>query len=298
MAGPGRNYLIQVNAFVSFTVNAQSGPRENRHALKGLHEPCFTRNPAMDSTLMQQFRCRTCTEIVPPSELIKGFPLDKGFVPLTDAEIKAQVSTASDVITVQGLIPMAEIETLRLDSARFLGPQMPSKKKGISASQTKTFELFRQGLINAERAAVVTWVDSGHDKLGLIVPQEPGCLLYECFFDDEMPAITDQFKAETFAPITLTQEELGFGALVLQQLFVDAIDWSQYSDGFYHRVDALARAKAEGREIVATVAPPPPAETTDLLAALKASLAAGAVAAPPPAAVNGGKAKASKKVAA
>ena len=85
--------------------------------------------------------------------------------------------------------------------------------------------MIRQSLLNADRAAVVTWADRGHEKIGVLIPQEVGCLLYEAFFDNEIPVITDQFKPEVFTVPTLTTKETGLGALLLQSYFQDDFDW-------------------------------------------------------------------------
>ena len=297
MASNGFNKTVALG-LITFPVKLQAGPRTKSVSLNGLHKRCYE-DPEIttDVTLNQLMKCKSCGEVVPKEDQLRGYLLDGRHIPLTDEEIKAQVAMKDDVLTVRALIPTEQVERLRLDKAQYMGPQTPVKiHKGapVFTAQHRTFEMFRSSLAAADRVAVVTYSDKGHEKLGVIYPLPVGCLLHECFFDDEMPAILDQFKADTFTVPTLTTKESGLGALLVQNYFEDSFDWSVYADEYVQRVHALAVAKAEGIEIVIPDAVPDLPETNNLEAALEAALVA-QMSKPPQPLPAKPKAKAGKK---
>jgi DNA end-binding protein Ku len=284
MASNGFNKVVALG-LITVPVKLQAGPRTKSVSLNGLHKRCFE-DPEIttDCTLNQLMKCKACGEIVPKEDQLRGYKLDGRHIPLTDEELKAQVAMKDDVLTVRALIPTNEVERLRLDKSQYMGPQEPVKThKGalVFTAQHRTFEMFRSSLANADRVAVVTYADKGHEKLGVIYPLPVGCLLYESFFDNEMPEILSQFKPNTFTVPTLTAKESGLGAILLQNYFEDSFDWSVYADEYVARVHALAVAKAEGLPIVIPESAPDLPETNDLEAALEAALAAAQVSKPP-----------------
>lgn len=264
---------------INVGVRLQSGARTVSVSLNGLHRVCFE-DPeiAGAARLNQLYKCAACDKIVPADERLSGYALDDGrYVPLTPDEIKAQLAVKDDVLTVQALVPIASIDRLRLDKSFYVGPQAgPKLVKGttVFSPQHRTFEMIRQGLMNADRAAIVTWADRGHEKIGVLFPQDVGCLLYEAFFSNEIPVIADQFKPEVFTVPTLTTKETGLGALLFQGYFSDDFDWTQFEDGYVARVHALALAKADGQAIELPDAPSEITEINNLEAALEAALAA------------------------
>lgn len=276
MAGFGFKKTI---AFGLVTIDARlyAAMRAVSVSLKGHHKDCVEAGD-MDATVTKIDQCKSCHTVITPEQRLGGYNLDGRFVLLTDQEVKAQLATNDSVLTVRCMVPISSIPRERLDKAYYIAPSDPPKfdkrtNKTLFTPSHRGFEMFRSGLANAERAAVVTYAERGHEKLAVIYPLEQGCIMYECFFDNEIPKIEDLYKDGTFDAPILTPKESSMGALLMQNFFVDELDWSQYEDGYVARVHAAAVAKASGEEIAIPDPEPELEVTTDLEAALEAALA-------------------------
>jgi DNA end-binding protein Ku len=269
---------LSIGGLVTAGIKLQSAARTISVSLKGLHKKCHE-DPTIsgDITLNQLYRCKACSTIISNDDRLSGYPLDGGYVVLTEEEVKGQLAMPDDVLTVQALIPEAQVPHLRLDKSYYVGPQAPPKIfKGqpVFTSQHRTFEMFRSHLEDSERVAVVTYAERGHEKIAVMYPLPVGALLFEAFFDNEIPEITAQFKDGTFTVPELTVKEKGLGALFMQGLFADTFPWEAHEDGYVARVHALAVAKASGDTLVQVTPTPAPSESDSLEAALAAALAA------------------------
>lgn len=278
MAGFGFLKTIALG-LITMEVRCMAAMRPVSVSLKGHHRACVEAGD-MDATVTKLDKCKSCQADITPDQRLGGYNLEgHGFVLLTDQEVKAQLATNDSVLTVRAIVPISSIPKERLDKAYYIAPSAPPKfdkrtNKTLFTPAHRGFEMLRAGLMNAERAAVVTYAERGHEKLAVIYPLEMGCMLYECFFDNEIPNIEDLYKDGTFDAPILTAKESSMGALLLQNLFVDEVDWSQFEDGYVARVHAAAVAKANGEEIAIPDPEPELEATTDLEAALEAQLAA------------------------
>lgn len=316
-----KNYTLKCNAFVAIPLSTNPAARTESVSLKGLHHTCFTGTPAVlndegtvitaaippaaDATLNQIYRCKACAAIMGPGDIAKGFEVGKGtYVLLTDDEVKARKAQSDDLMTLVALVPASGLTTaLRRDKLHYVGPQEAPKMgrngEPLFGTMHEAFEIFRAQLERSARCAIVTYNERGHEKIGMIEPLETGCLLTECFFDNEIRTIGQSgFKPNTFLRPALTADHENLGALMFQSFFRDTFDFAPYADEYVARIHELVKAKQNGTELDAITPIVTPAAPSDLLAAMRQALdaqSAAAAAPPAPAATATATVKPAKK---
>jgi DNA end-binding protein Ku len=126
-----------------------------------------------------------------------------------------------------------------------------------------------EALRQTQRVAVGSVVLRGKEHLVLLRPVEPGLVLHQLYYADE---VRDFAEISPGPRPRLADAELTLAKRLVAGLSADAFDPTAYRDTYRERVLALAKQKAAGREVaVAPTAKAPPA-TLDLMEALRRSL--------------------------
>ena len=271
MAGgaSGRNWSVAFGMVV-IGLKLFPGARDEVTSFKGIHTKCWENG--QDPTFAQEFRCRGCGEIPPTEERAKGVEISKGqYVLVTEDEIKASRPEPEESLTVVSIVPWGQIDPIMLSKSYFVGPQEPPKGSKPSAAH-RAFALLRGYLTQSNKAALLTYVDKGHDKIAILKPYYPDgpMILFEMYFQNEIRPGVEQFKPGTFPAIEITDGEMALGETLFAAFSKD-LDISPYRDSFPVRVADLVEAKQTGQALpVATKNVQKP--TDDLMEALRKSL--------------------------
>lgn len=199
---------------------------------------------------------------------VKGYEVAKDeYVMLEQEEIAAAIPASDKTLSVDAFIANDDIDTLYFDKPYYLAP--------ADKTAEEAFYLIREGMKNAEVAAIAHTVLFRRMRAVLIRPQGPGLIANTLNFDYEVRAAKDAFSD---IPKTKIKGEM----LDLAKHIIDTkrgkFDPKKFDDRYEEALAQLVKAKAEGKPLP-TVKERKSAKVIDLMEALRQSAGAKAKAA-------------------
>ena len=170
---------------------------------------------------------------------VKGYEVAKDeYVLLEQDEIAAAIPASDKTLSVDAFIANADIDTLYFDKPYYLAP--------ADKMAQEAFYLIREGMKNAEVAAIAHTVLFRRMRAVLIRPQGPGLVANTLNFDYEVRAAKDAFAE---IPKTKIKGEM----LDLARHIIDTkrgkFDPGKFDDRYEAALAELVKAKAEGKEL-------------------------------------------------
>lgn len=220
--------------------------------------------------------CTVCGKEVPKEELYKGYNITTTEIDaegkeiavtktlkFTPEQINALKPAASDILTVDRVVKLAEIPLMALGDGYFIGPNT-DKKTG--APDGVGFELLRQALLAKGEIAVVTWTTATGEKVGVLIPDDKG-------FQLKIVLFAEQLRAPDYDGVTanIPADMLAKGIAALAK-FEKPFDLNEYHETYVPAVCVLIEMAAKGQELPAPVIRKP-VEQVGIEAALNGMLA-------------------------
>ena len=218
-----------------------------------LHVKCGSR-------LKQQYICPKDNEVVPRSDMIKGYEFAKDrYVKLTEEEIKTIYEKPTQTIEITEFVPADRVDPVYFDTAYYLGPD-----KGGD----KAYRLLSQAMKKTGRVALAKYKARGRQYLVMVLPYERGLLLQQLRYADEVRS----FSEVPVGDAEVKEQELQLATMLIDQIASDEFKPDAYHDEVKKRVLEIIQQKVDGQEITEAPTEAPKAQVIDLMEALKASL--------------------------
>jgi len=211
--------------------------------------------------LRQQYVCPEDGEVVPRSEMVKGYEYAKGrYVVFSDKELKALDQQATQGIEISEFLPQDAVDAVYYERSYYLGPD-----KGGD----KAFALLAEAMKTMELVALARYAARGKDYLVLLRAFEGRMLMHQLYHADEIRPV-DEVPA---APRQVGASELKLARQLVEQITSRTFAPERYDDEVRQRVKKLIQQKVKGKDLgAAAPAAPRSAKVVDLMEALKASL--------------------------
>jgi DNA end-binding protein Ku len=211
--------------------------------------------------LKQQYVCPEDEEVVPRSEMVKGYEYAKDrYVVFTDEELKALDQQATQGIEIAEFVARDAVDPVYYERPYYLGPD-----KGGD----KAFALLSEAMKEMELAALARYSARGKDYLVLLRPFEDRMVMHQLYHSDEVREVSE---------VPAARREAGAGELrlarqLIEQIKSDRFAPEKYEDEVRKRIKKLIEQKVQGKDITrAKPAAERGAKVVDLMEALKASL--------------------------
>lgn len=199
-------------------------------------------------------------EIVPRSEIVKGYEFAKGqYVLFTPEELKALEVAATYTIDIDEFVPDGSVDRIYFDKAYYLGPD-----KGGG----RAYHLLAEALRETKRVAVGRYAARGRQHLVLVRPKDKGLLLEQLHYADELRS----FSEVPLEEVEVKEGELALAKQLIEQAASDRFDPKAYRDEVREQMMAMIQRKVEGEDISVAPTEKPEHKIIDLMEALKASL--------------------------
>ncbi len=214
------------------------------------------------SRVRQQYVSEKDQQIVPRSEMVKGYEFEKDrYVIFEPEELKALEEGTSHTIDIVAFIPEKAVDPIYYDKAYFLAPD----KRGA-----KPYTLLQEAMQESGRCALAKWAWKGKQYVVQVRPAEDGLVLQQLLYADEVRSLADL----DIEKVKVSDAELKLALQLIDQISQDDYDPAAFEDEEKQRILAAIDAKIAGKQVVATEQPEPRgAEVIDLMESLRASLA-------------------------
>jgi DNA end-binding protein Ku len=211
--------------------------------------------------LKQQYVCPKDDEVVPRSEMVKGYEYRKDkYVVFTSEELKALDEQATNGIEITEFVPAEAVDPVYFEKTYYLGPDKGGEK---------AYSLLAEAMEDSGRAALANYAARGKGYLVLLRATGGRLMMQQLFHADEVREVS-----EVPAPSRQNREaEVKLAKQLIDQITEDEFRPEKYEDVVRKRIEKLIQGKVKGRDIAAApAAERPKAEVIDLMEALKASL--------------------------
>jgi DNA end-binding protein Ku len=211
--------------------------------------------------LKQQYVCPKDEEVVPRSEMVKGYEYKKGrYVVFEDAELKALDERATHGIEITEFLPADAVDPVYFEKTYYLGPDKGGEKG---------YALLAAAMGKVKDAALAQYAARGKSYLVLVRSTGDRLFMQQLYHSDEVRDI-DEVPRE---PRKSSEAEVRLAMQLIEQIRSDAFKPDKYEDQVRRRIEKLIQAKIKGKDIAEEEpAPAKRGEVVDIMEALKASL--------------------------
>jgi DNA end-binding protein Ku len=218
--------------------------------------------------LKQQYVCEKDGEIVPRSEMVKGYEFAKGrHVTFTNDELKALDQKATNGIEIAEFVPEGTVDPVYFERSYYLGPDR---------NGAKAFSLLGRAMKETGLLAVAKYAARGKDYLVLLRPAQERLEMIQLYNEDEVRP-SSEVPVETRAS---SAAEVKLATRLIESIASREFDPGKYGDEVRRRIQKLIQAKVQGKDITEPAPQKRKAEVIDLMEALQASLGRRAKSAP------------------
>ncbi len=206
--------------------------------------------------------CKECDEVVPFSDIVKGFEYESDqYVIFDKDELDGVKLKSTRAIDIEAFVNIDEVHPSRFEAVYFVGPQ------GEVAQ--KTFALFRQSLKNANKAGVGRLILRDREDVVLLTPYKSALLMYKLRYPYELRNVED-------VPDLATDVEVDEAQLKLAKTLIDSLvmpfEKVDFEDRYRDALMELVEQKVAGKEIVTLSEDEDIKPAVDIMSALKASI--------------------------
>jgi DNA end-binding protein Ku len=211
--------------------------------------------------LRQQYVCPKDEEVVPRSEMVKGYEFRKGkYAVFTEEELKALDEKATQGIEITEFLPRDAVDPVYFERAYYLGPDKGGEK---------AYSLLAEAMAGIDKVALAQYAVRGKSYLVLLRSTGDRLVMQQLYHSDEVRDV-DEVPATHRAS---KEAELKLARQLVDQIAEEKFRPEKYVDVVRDRITKLIERKVKGEDI--TEAPAegkPKAQVIDLMEALKASL--------------------------
>ncbi len=199
---------------------------------------------------------------VPYENIVKGYEVDKGrFVVFTSDELSGIMKGISGgMVDVIQFVDASEIDPIYYRSSYYLAPE----KTGVKAYRILLNALEERNMVGLAKVAI-----REREYLATLRADEGVLIMETMYWPDEIREPQFETLEED---VEVRDDEVQMAQMIIDNLTA-TFDPSAWHDESREAVEAAARQKVEGQEIVAPEAPQPTG-VVDLMEALKASVEA------------------------
>jgi DNA end-binding protein Ku len=214
--------------------------------------------------LKQQYVCPEDDEVVPRSEMVKGFEYKKGqYVVFTEEELEALDEKATGGIEITEFVPASAVDPVYYEHTYYLGPDKGGEK---------AYALLARAMAGLGEVALAKYAARGKSHVVLVRSTGDRLSMQQLYNSDEVRDVTEvpvEARRSTEAEVKLARQ-------LIEQITSQSFHPEKYENEVRKRIEALIAEKLEGKDITARrPEEKPPAEVVDLMEALKRSLARG-----------------------
>jgi len=217
----------------------------------------------------QQYVCALDGEVVPRSEMVKGYEYEKDrYVMFKPEEIKALEEAGSKMVNITEFVPLATVDPMYFDRTYLLAPARHSGKP---------YGLLNEAMRQTGLCAVGRWATRGREYVVILRPVEAGMLMHQLFFKDEIRSVGEIPMGDV---PEIAAGELKLARALIEQSTAKRFDPNEFHDEFRERVESAIQKKVRsGKEIsyfeTPDAAPEGTGNVVDLMEVLQRSLKQG-----------------------
>src|SRR5260370_39086905 len=220
---------------LSLPVKLYSAARSETVSFNQLHKSDHSR-------VKQVLYCQAEDKPIQRTDIVKGYEYEKDkYVVVEDEEIKKVAPKTAKTMEVLEFVKSAEVDPIFLESSYYMAPD-----EGGEKPYALLFEALPQsGYVGVANIAMHT-----PEHIIILRPASNPVLLHTMYYPDEIRQ-GEEFRTDTS---TVKPEDLELAKTLVESLQA-AFEPEKYKDNYRENLQAMIKAKIEGKQIVKTPHP-------------------------------------------
>jgi DNA end-binding protein Ku len=221
-------------------------------------------NKKTGNRLRQQMIDAETGKVVERDETIMGYEFEKGrYVKVEPEEIEALKIESSEIITIERVVPKADVDPLFLENPYIVEPD---DKSGLDI-----FATIREALKAKEVVGIGRLVLARREHPVMVEPRGKGFMLITLHDPDEVRLPEEIF--DDIKDVKVDKQNLSLAETLIERMEGE-FDLKLFEDRYQAALKDMVEAKMKGKKIAAPTEVERPSNVVNLFEALKASVAA------------------------
>ncbi len=221
-------------------------------------------NKKTGNRLRQQMIDAETGKVVERDETIMGYEFEKGkYVKVEPEEIDALKIESSEIITIERVVPKADVDPLFMENPYIVEPD---DKSGLDI-----FATIREALQAKEVVGIGRIVLARREHPVMVQPRGKGFMLTTLHDPDEVRLPEEIF--DDIKDVKVDKQNLQLAETLIERM-EGAFDLKLFEDRYQAALKDMVEAKMKGKKITAPTEVERPSNVVNLFEALKASVAA------------------------
>jgi Ku protein len=221
-------------------------------------------NKKTGNRLRQQMVDAESGKVVERDETIMGYEFEKGkYVKVEPEEIEALKIESSEIITIERVVPAADVDPLFLENPYIVEPD---DKSGLDI-----FATIREALKSKEVVGIGRLVLARREHPVMVQPRGKGFMLITLHDPDEVRLPEEIF--DDIKDVKVDKQNLALAETLVERM-EGQFDLKMFEDRYQAALRDMVEAKMKGKKITAPTEVERPSNVVNLFEALKASVAA------------------------
>lgn len=221
-------------------------------------------NKKTGNRLRQQMIDAETGKVVERDETIMGYEFEKGkYVKVEPEEIEALKIESSEIITIERVVPAADVDPLFLENPYIVEPD---DKSGLDI-----FATIREALKAKEVVGIGRLVLARREHPVMVQPRGKGFMLVTLHDPDEVRLPEEIF--DDIKDVKVDKQNLALAETLVERMEGE-FDLKMFEDRYQAALKDMVEAKMKGKKITAPTEVERPSNVVNLFEALKASVAA------------------------
>jgi Ku protein len=221
-------------------------------------------NKKTGNRLRQQMIDAETGKVVERDETIMGYEFEKGrYVKVEPEEIEALKIESSEIITIERVVPAADVDPLFLENPYIVEPD---DKSGLDI-----FATIREALKAKEVVGIGRLVLARREHPVMVQPRGKGFMLVTLHDPDEVRLPEEIF--DDIKDVKVDKQNLALAETLVERMEGE-FDLKMFEDRYQTALRDMVEAKMKGKKITAPTEVERPSNVVNLFEALKASVAA------------------------
>jgi DNA end-binding protein Ku len=221
-------------------------------------------NKKTGNRLRQQMIDAETGKVVERDETIMGYEFEKGkYVKVEPEEIEALKIESSEIITIERVVPLADVDPLFLENPYIVEPD---DKSGLDI-----FATIREALKAKEVVGIGRLVLARREHPVMVQPRGKGFMLITLHDPDEVRLPEEIF--DDIKDVKVDKQNLELAETLVERMEGE-FDLKMFEDRYQSALRDMVEAKMKGKKITAPTEVERPSNVVNLFEALKASVAA------------------------
>ncbi|PWG82114.1 non-homologous end joining protein Ku [Pararcticibacter amylolyticus] len=196
---------------------------------------------------------------VPYDKIVKGYPINDGYVVLEDKDFEDASPAKSKIIEIENFVDIDEVNPMFYETSYYSEPETQGRK---------AYALLMKALQKSKKAGLARFVLRSTENLCVIHPVDNVIVVTKIRFAEEIRSSEDILSP---SDINVSKKELDMGLALISQ-YSSKFEINKFKDEYSHELMKIIQAKAKGKRPTIKKLKPQKAAGDDLYEQLMQSL--------------------------